>query len=85
MTVMYATPSYRSRNELGNCGARKLDEQPDADKLEGAEQSAPMRQQAQYNEAEADIVRLGQGVQACQRVREAQQANRSRHEEKRTG
>jgi len=76
--------SNRACNELGNDRAGQLDQQPDAHQLQSAEQSVHLWQQAENDKTEAKIVHLGQGVQTRQRVREAEQTDRSRQKEQRT-
>ena len=58
------------------------DQQPDDDQLERGEHAVRVRQEAEHDQAEAEVVGLGQRVQARERVREAQQAHGSGQEEK---
>ena len=73
------------RNELRNNRARHLDQQPDDDKLERAEPALDLRQKAEDDETETQIVNLRQGVKARQRVGKAEQPDRARHEKKPAG
>ena len=54
----------RVRDELRHRGAGQLDEHPDSDEFQRAQQAVSLRQQAEHDKAEAEIVGLGQGVQA---------------------
>ena len=55
------------------------------DELQRPEQPADLRQQPEHDEAEAEVVRLGQRVQAGERVGKAQQPDRAGHEEEDSG
>ena len=74
-----------ARHELGHGRAGEEDQQPDAKELEPRGQRTRPRKQAKHHEAESEIVGLGEGVQAAQRVREAQQSNRAGQKEEGAG
>ena len=56
-----------------------------ATSFERGEQAIGARQEAEHNEAETEIVGLGQRVQTAEGVGEAQQAHRAGEEEKDAG
>lgn len=70
---MRFSPLHRARNELGNSRSSELNQQPDANHLEGSERAVRPWEQAEYHQAEAQIVRFRQGVQAGQGIGEAKQ------------
>ena len=84
-SFLQPTQSNSSCDQLRDDGARQLNEQPDADHLEGLDWSARQRQQAQNDQPEAEIIRFGDRVQARQRIRETEQADRSREKEEGAG
>ena len=75
----------RVRNQLGHGGASQQDEQPDGDELQRGQQPFCLGQQAEHHQAEAEIVGLGQGVQAGERVGKPQQPDGPRQEEEGAG
>src|SRR5260370_17447890 len=70
----------RLRNELRHRGTSQLHEHPDGDELQGAQQAVGLWQQAEHDQAEAEIVGFGQGVQTVKRAGKAQQSTGPRHE-----
>src|SRR5262249_2204424 len=54
---------------------RQQNEQPDAEQLEPAAQASRLREQPEHHQTQAEVVRLGERVQARQRIRETEQAD----------
>src|SRR5208282_170235 len=76
---------HRAPDELRRGRARQLDERPDGDQPERAEEASRTRQQTEHDEAEPEIVGLGQRVQTGQRVGKAQQSDCAGKKEKDAG
>ena len=76
---------HRAPDELRGGRAGQLHERPNGDELERGEQAFGARQEAEHDEAETEIVSLGQRVQAAKRIGKAQQANRTGKEEEDAG
>ena len=74
------TASRDARNQLPGIGAGQQHEQPDRDQLEPVQHAVDLRQQAEHDQSEAQVVGLGERMQARQRVGKAQQADRAREE-----
>ena len=62
-----------------------MHERPNGDELERGERAFGTRQEAKHDEAETEIVRLGQRVQTAERIGKAQQADRTGKEEEDAG
>ena len=80
-----ALSPHRPPDELRGGRARQLHERPDREELERREGALGARQEAEHDEAETEIVGLGQGVQARKRVRKAHEADRAGDEEEDPG
>ena len=62
-----------------------MHERPNGDELERGERAFGAWQEAKHDEAEPEIVRLGQRVQTTERIGKAQQANRTGKEKEDAG
>ena len=60
-----------------------MDEGPDGDEPQRVEQASRARQEPKHDEAETEIVRLGQRMQAGERIGEAQEPDRAGEKEER--
>ena len=62
-----------------------MHQRPNGDELERREQAFRARQKPEHNEAETEIISLGQSMQTTESVGESQQADRAGKEEKDAG
>ena len=80
--MQLAPAPHRSSDELSGGRAGQLNKRPDRDEHERGEQAFRARQETKHDEAEPEIVSLGQRVQAAQCVGESQQSHRTGEKEK---
>src|SRR5580704_15316799 len=76
--------SRGARDQLRDRRACEQHEQPDADQLQPVAQAPCLREQSEYDETEAEIVRFGERVQTRQCVGKAKQANGAGQKKERT-
>ena len=74
-----------ARNQLGDGGSGQQSQEPDCDKLQRSKQPFRLKQQAEHDQAEPEIVGFGQRVQPAERVRKPQQPDRPCQEEESAG
>src|SRR5215469_15084951 len=74
-----------TRNQLGDGCSSQQGEEPDGDELQRRKRPFHLKQQSEHNQTKAEVIRLGQRVQAAERVRKPQQPYRPRQEKEGTG